>query len=83
VLFLFYSFLFSTKTNKEPLFTYTHFVIIYSVAKGSRVRVNFGQEPFKFNLMAAATMDETQREKRRQETENRRKTALEAEKVLY
>jgi hypothetical protein len=48
------------------------------VGKGVRVKVNFGQEPFKYKFIGMASLDEAQRK----EIENRRKTALEAERVF-
>eukprot|EP01122_Echinamoeba_exundans_P001572 TRINITY_DN115_c0_g1_i2.p1 TRINITY_DN115_c0_g1~~TRINITY_DN115_c0_g1_i2.p1 ORF type:complete len:3572 (-),score=989.42 TRINITY_DN115_c0_g1_i2:58-10773(-) len=51
------------------------------ISKSVRVRINFGQEPFKFNVEANTSLDEKTREARRKEAEERRKKEIEEEEA--
>jgi hypothetical protein len=57
--------------------------VVPAVAGGKSVRmnINFGQEPFKYNLTASAALDEATKEKKRQEADERRRKAQEEEET--
>eukprot|EP00029_Vermamoeba_vermiformis_P008050 TRINITY_DN365_c0_g1_i7.p1 TRINITY_DN365_c0_g1~~TRINITY_DN365_c0_g1_i7.p1 ORF type:complete len:4455 (+),score=2004.27 TRINITY_DN365_c0_g1_i7:138-13502(+) len=57
--------------------------VVPAVAGGKSVRmsINFGQEPFRFNLTASAALDEVTKEKKRLEADERRRKAQEEEEA--
>lgn len=51
------------------------------LGKGVKIHINFGQEPFKYNLEANSGLDDQTRETRRKEAEERRKKEIEEEEA--
>lgn len=53
------------------------------IGKGVRVKINFGQEPFRYDVGASVALDEQTKEQRRKEAEERRKKEVCCKRVLF
>lgn len=67
---------YSDVSASEPLYPAVSFT------PGVKIHVNFGQEPFAFNVVEDASLDEEQREKLRKAAEERRKKEIAEEEAL-